>query len=111
MIYKMWHKRLPLKDFAPWQRRTNVGAKQQVLQRGTATKRAEAASNEWLLQPQSRHQKESVDAMSWKQRGVVLLSILAVTLVGLAINEARAGEQFRYYGPDGRSIGTAHHKI
>jgi hypothetical protein len=45
--------------------------------------------------------------MSWKQRGVVLPSILARTLVILSINQARAGEQTRFYGPDGRSIGTA----
>jgi hypothetical protein len=45
--------------------------------------------------------------MNWKQRGVVLLSILAITLMGLSINKARAGEQTRFYGPDGRSIGTA----
>jgi hypothetical protein len=53
------------------------------------------------------YQEDSVDGMSWKQRGVVLLSILAVTPAGLVINKARAGEQTRYYGPDGRSIGTA----
>jgi hypothetical protein len=34
----------------------------------------------------------------------VLLSILAMTLIGLAINKAAAGEQTRFYGPDGRSI-------
>jgi hypothetical protein len=33
--------------------------------------------------------------MSWKQRDVVLLSILAMTLTGLSINKARAGEQMR----------------
>jgi hypothetical protein len=45
--------------------------------------------------------------MSWRQRGVVLLSILAMTFMGLSINKARAGEQTRFYGPDGRSTGTA----
>ena len=45
--------------------------------------------------------------MSWKQRDVMLLSILAMTLTSLSINKARAGEQTRFYGPDGRSIGTA----
>jgi hypothetical protein len=45
--------------------------------------------------------------MSWKQRCVVMLSILAMTLTGLSINKARAGEQTRFYGSDGRSIGTA----
>src|SRR6266480_4253149 len=40
-------------------------------------------------------------------RGRVLLSILAMTFIGLAINKARAGEQTRFYGPDGRSVGTA----
>jgi hypothetical protein len=54
-----------------------------------------------------RHQEETVDGMNWKQRGLVLLSILAVALLGLSISKARAGEQTRYYGPDGRSIGTA----
>ena len=44
--------------------------------------------------------------MSWKQRGLVLLSILAMGLIG-AINKAQAGEQTRYYGPDGRSMGAA----
>jgi hypothetical protein len=53
------------------------------------------------------YQEKSMDEMSWKQRGVVLLSILAMTLIGLAINKAPAGEQTRFYGPDGRSIGTA----
>jgi hypothetical protein len=48
-----------------------------------------------------------MDEMSWKQRGLVLLSILAMTLFGLAINKAPAGEQTRFYGPDGRSTGTA----
>jgi hypothetical protein len=48
-----------------------------------------------------------MDEMSWKQRGVVLLSILAMTLIGLAINKAPAGEQTRLYGADGRSMGTA----
>jgi hypothetical protein len=48
-----------------------------------------------------------VKEMSWKQRGVVLLSILALTLIGLTINKVRAGEQTRFYGPDGRSMGTA----
>jgi hypothetical protein len=48
-----------------------------------------------------------MDEMSWKQRGVVLLSILAMTLIGLAINKAPSGEQTRLYGADGRSLGTA----
>ena len=48
-----------------------------------------------------------MDDMSWRQRGLVLLSILAMTLIGLAINKVPAGEQTRYYGPDGRTIGTA----
>ena len=48
-----------------------------------------------------------MDEMSWKQRGVVLPSILAMILIGFAINKAQAGEQTRFYGPDGRSIGTA----
>jgi hypothetical protein len=48
-----------------------------------------------------------MDEMSWKQRGLVLLSILAMTLIGFAINKAPAGEQTRFYGPDGRSMGTA----
>jgi YD repeat-containing protein len=48
-----------------------------------------------------------MDEMSWKQRGLVLLSILAMTLIGLAINKAPAGEQTRFYGPDGRTLGTA----
>jgi hypothetical protein len=48
-----------------------------------------------------------MDGMSWKQRGVVLLSILAMSLIALAINKAPAGEQTRFYGPDGRSTGTA----
>jgi hypothetical protein len=50
-----------------------------------------------------------MDEMNWKQKGLVLLSILAMAmgLVGLAINKARAGEQTRFYGSDGRSIGTA----
>ena len=48
-----------------------------------------------------------MDEMTWKQRGLVLLSILAISLIGLAINKARAGEQTRFYGSDGRSIGTA----
>jgi hypothetical protein len=48
-----------------------------------------------------------MDNMSWRQRGLVLLSILAMTLIGLAINKAPAGEQTRFYGPDGRALGTA----
>jgi hypothetical protein len=48
-----------------------------------------------------------MDDMSWKQRGLVLLSILAMTLIGFAINKAPAREQTRFYGPDGRSVGTA----
>jgi hypothetical protein len=52
--------------------------------------------------------RKSMDEMSWKQRSVVLLSILAITLMGLSINKARAGEQTRFYGPDGLSTGTAH---
>ena len=48
-----------------------------------------------------------MDEMSWKQRGLVLLSILAMSLIGLTINRVRAGEQTRFYGPDGRNVGTA----
>ena len=48
-----------------------------------------------------------MDEMSWRQRAGVLLSILALTLMSLSINQARAGEQTRFYGPDGRSTGTA----
>ena len=48
-----------------------------------------------------------MNKMSWRQRGAVLLSTLVVTLVSLSINQARAGEQTRFYGPDGRSTGTA----
>jgi hypothetical protein len=48
-----------------------------------------------------------MDNMSWRQRGLVLLSILAMTLIGLVINKAPAGEQTRFYGPDGRTLGTA----
>lgn len=48
-----------------------------------------------------------MDEMSWGQGGAVLLSTLVITLVSLSINQARAGEQTRFYGPDGRSIGTA----
>ena len=48
-----------------------------------------------------------MDEMSWGQGGGVLLSTLVITLVGLSINQARAGEQTRFYGPDGRSTGTA----
>ena len=45
--------------------------------------------------------------MNWGQRGAVLLSTLVITLVSLSINQARTGEQTRFYGPDGRSTGTA----
>jgi YD repeat-containing protein len=48
-----------------------------------------------------------MDDLSWKQRGLVLLSILIMTLIGLAIIKAPAGEQTRFYGPDGRTVGTA----
>ena len=48
-----------------------------------------------------------MDEMSWGQGGAVLLSTLVITLVSLSINQARAGEQTRFYGPDGRSTGTA----
>ena len=53
------------------------------------------------------HREERMDHMSWTQRGVVLLSIVGMTLIGLAISKAPAGEQTRFYGPDGRSTGTA----
>jgi hypothetical protein len=44
----------------------------------------------------------------WKQRGAVVLAlILAMVSIGLAIDSVRAGEQTRFYGPDGRSTGTA----
>ena len=78
---------------------------------GKATKKRNRERNGRLLQPPSVHfrtnQEGSMDGMSWKQRGVVLLSILAMTLIALAINKAPAGEQTRFYGPDGRSTGTA----
>ena len=45
--------------------------------------------------------------MTSKRRGVALLSILVLILTGLTINKVGAGEQTRFYGPDGRSIGTA----
>jgi YD repeat-containing protein len=48
-----------------------------------------------------------MDEMSWKQRGAVPLLILSMIPTGLAIDEAGAGEQTRFYGPDGRSIATA----
>jgi YD repeat-containing protein len=48
-----------------------------------------------------------VDGMSWKQRSLVLVSIVALALLGLSISKARTGEQTRFYGPDGRSIGIA----
>jgi hypothetical protein len=41
-----------------------------------------------------------MDEMSWGQGGAVLLSTLVITLVSLSINQARAGEQTRFYGPD-----------
>ena len=46
--------------------------------------------------------------ISWKQRGAVLALILAMVSIGLAIDSVRAGEQTRFYGPDGRSTGTGH---
>ena len=45
--------------------------------------------------------------ISGKQRGAVLPLILAMVSIGLAIDNVQAGEQTRYYGPDGRSTGTA----
>ena len=48
-----------------------------------------------------------MDEMGWRQRAGVMLSILVLTLMSLSINEAQAGEQTRFYGPDGRSTGTA----
>ena len=45
--------------------------------------------------------------IGWKQRGAVLPLILAMISIGLAIDTVRAGEQTRFYGPDGRSTGTA----
>ena len=45
--------------------------------------------------------------MTCKRRGVALLSILVLILTGLTINKVGAGEQTRFYGPDGRSVGTA----
>jgi hypothetical protein len=70
---------------------------------GTATKKQSTLFGT-LAVPIGR---KGMDEMSWKPRGLVLLSILAMTLMGLSINKARAGEQTRFYGPDGRSIGTA----
>ena len=49
-----------------------------------------------------------MDEMSWRQRAGVLLSILVITLMSQSINQARAGEQTRFYGPDGRSIRYCH---
>src|SRR6476660_5418608 len=51
--------------------------------------------------------RKRMDEMNWRKRAGVLLPILVLTLIGLSINKARAGEQTRFYGPDGRSIGTA----
>jgi hypothetical protein len=48
-----------------------------------------------------------MDEMNWRKIAGVLLSILVLTLISLSINEARAGEQTRFYGRDGRSMGTA----
>jgi hypothetical protein len=48
-----------------------------------------------------------MDEMSRRPRAGVLLSILALALMSLSINQARAGDQARFYGPDGRSMGTA----
>jgi hypothetical protein len=39
------------------------------------------------------HRERIMDEMSWKQRGLVLLSILVMTLIGLAINNAPAAVQ------------------
>src|SRR5262245_32015321 len=50
--------------------------------------------------------ENAMDDMSWKQRGLVLLSIVAMTLIGLAI-KAPAGEQTRFHGPHGPTLRTA----
>jgi hypothetical protein len=47
-----------------------------------------------------------MDEMSWRKRAGVLLSILVLTLMSLPIHKARAGEQTRFEGPDGRSTST-----
>ena len=71
---------------------------------GTATKNQSTYVGAALAVPIGR---KSMDEMSWRKRAGVLLSILVLTLMSLSINKARAGEQTRFYGPDGRSIGTA----
>jgi len=48
-----------------------------------------------------------MDEMSWRKRAGVLLSIVVLTLMSLSINKARAGEQTRFYGADGRRTGSA----
>ncbi len=41
-------------------------------------------------------------------RSILLAGVAALSLLtGLVIDKARAGEQTRFYGPDGRSMGTA----
>jgi YD repeat-containing protein len=50
---------------------------------------------------------QALGEMSCKRQSAVLLLILAMILIGFAINKVQAGEQTRFYGPDGRSIGTA----
>jgi hypothetical protein len=46
---------------------------------------------------------QALGKISWKQRGAVPLLILAMIPTALAIDKARAGEQTRFYGPDGRT--------
>jgi len=48
---------------------------------------------------------ESGHGWAIEQRCAVLLLILSMTLTGLVVDKARAGEQTRLYGSDGRSIG------
>ena len=56
-----------------------------------------------------------MDDMSWRQRGLVLLSILAMTLIGLAINKApvsigtatTSGHTTTFYAADGWRTGSA----
>jgi hypothetical protein len=48
-----------------------------------------------------------MDEMSWKQRGVCAAFDSGHDPYRLRDHKAQAEEQTRFYGPDGRTIGTA----
>ena len=59
------------------------------------------------LRPLSAHFRTRSKERAMRQSNITLLGVLIAGIVGLAIDQARAEPQTRFYDSQGRNIGTA----